>query len=205
MPFITFEGGEGSGKSIHVRRLRDRLAARIGDVVLTREPGGTTLGERLRGVLLNRPAGERLEPLSELLLFEAARAQLVAEVIAPALERGATVLCDRYADSSLAYQGYGRGLDVGLINRLSTVATGGLTPNLTVLLDVPVELGLSRRQAQGGVNSLDGEDVAFHERVRRGYLEMARREPARWRIVDASGSIDEVAEAIWSVVREWLG
>lgn len=205
MAFVTLEGGEGSGKSVQARRLEERLRARGFAVVSTREPGGTPVGEAVRSVVLHPPGGVPLDPLAELLLFEAARAQLVRAVIRPALDRGAIVLCDRFADSSLAYQGYGRGLDFGLIERLNSVATGGLRPDLTLLLDVPVDVGLTRRRRMGDVNSLDGEDVAFHERVRQGYLALARREPARWRIVDASRSEDEVAEAAWSAVREWLG
>lgn len=205
MPFVTLEGGEGSGKSVQTLRVAGRLEARGLDVVATREPGGTPVGESVRGIVLHPPGGARVDPLAELLLFEAARAQLVATVIRPALERGAVVLCDRFADSSLAYQGYGRGIDLDLIERLNAVATGNLRPDLTLLLDVPVDVGLARRRQEGGLNSLDGEDVAFHERVRQGYLALARREPARWRVVDATRSVDEVAEAVWSAVREWLG
>jgi dTMP kinase len=163
------------------------------------------VGEGVRGIVLHPPGGARVEPLAELLLFEAARAQLVATVIRPALQRGSTVLCDRFADSSLAYQGYGRGLDLELIERLNAIATGGLRPDLTLLLDVPAGVGLARRREEGGLNSLDSEDLAFHERVRQGYLALARREPARWRIIDASRGVDEVADAVWSAVREWLG
>lgn len=205
MPFVTLEGGEGSGKSVQTLRVAGRLEARGLDVVATREPGGTPVGESVRGIVLHPPGGARVDPLAELLLFEAARAQLVATVIRPALERGAVVLCDRFADSSLAYQGYGRGIDLDLIERLNAVATGNLRPDLTLLLDVPVDVGLARRRQEGGLNSLDGEDVAFHERVRQGYLALARREPARWRVIDATRSVDEVAEAVWSAVREWLG
>lgn len=205
MPFVTLEGGEGSGKSVQTLRLAGRLEARGLDVVATREPGGTPVGESVRGIVLHPPGGARVDPLAELLLFEAARAQLVATVIRPALERGAVVLCDRFADSSLAYQGYGRGIDLDLVERLNAIATGNLRPDLTLLLDVPVDVGLARRRQEGGLNSLDGEDVAFHERVRQGYLALARREPARWRVIDATRSVDEVAEAVWSAVREWLG
>lgn len=205
MPFVTLEGGEGSGKSVQTLRLKARLEGRGLSVVATREPGGTAVGEGVRGIVLHPPGGARVEPLAELLLFEAARAQLVATVIRPALQRGSTVVCDRFADSSLAYQGYGRGLDLELIERLNAIATGGLRPDLTLLLDVPAGVGLARRREGGGLNSLDSEDLAFHERVRQGYLTLARREPARWRIIDASRDVDEVADAVWSAVREWLG
>ncbi len=205
MPFVTLEGGEGSGKSVQALRLKARLEGRGLSVVATREPGGTAVGEGVRGIVLHPPGGAQVEPLAELLLFEAARAQLVATVIRPALQRGSTVLCDRFADSSLAYQGYGRGLDLDLIERLNAIATGGLRPDLTLLLDVPAGVGLARRRQEGGLNSLDSEDLAFHERVRQGYLALARREPARWRIIDASRGVDDVADAVWSAVREWLG
>lgn len=205
MPFVTLEGGEGSGKSVQTLRLAGRLEARGLDVVATREPGGTPVGESVRGIVLHPPGGARVDPLAELLLFEAARAQLVATVIRPALERGAVVLCDRFADSSLAYQGYGRGIDLDLVERLNAIATGHLWPDLTLLLDVPVDVGLARRRQEGSLNSLDGEDVAFHERVRQGYLALARREPTRWRVIDATRSVDEVAEAVWSAMREWMG
>ncbi len=204
MPFVTLEGGEGSGKSAQTQRLEQRLTARGLDVVATREPGGTPAGEGIRDIVLHPPGGVRLDPLAELLLFEAARAQLVATVIRPALERGAVVLCDRFIDSSLAYQGYGRGVDLNVVERLNAIATGNLRPDLTLLLDVPVEVGLARRRREGGLNSLDGEDIAFHERVRQGYLALARREPGRWRVIDATRSLDEVTEAVWSAVREWL-
>jgi dTMP kinase len=205
MPFVTLEGGEGSGKSVQALHLKARLEGRGLSVVATREPGGTPVGEGVRGIVLHPPGGAPIDPLAELLLFEAARAQLVATVIRPALQQGAAVVCDRFADSSLAYQGYGRGLDLDLIERLNATATGGLRPDLTLLLDVPVHIGLARRRREGGLNSLDGENVAFHERVRQGYLALARKEPARWRVIDGSRTVDEVADAVWSAVREWLG
>lgn len=205
MPLVTLEGGEGSGKSVQAHRLAERLAARGVPALAAREPGGTPVGEGVRAIVLHPPADAPIDPLAELLLFEAARAQLVAAVIRPALERHAVVVCDRFADSSLAYQGYGRGLDLSLIERLNGVATGGLRPDLTLLLDAPVEVGLARRRSDGALNSLDGQDLAFHERVRQGYLALARTEPGRWRVIDAARPIDEVAEAVWSAVREWLG
>jgi dTMP kinase len=200
--FITFEGPEGGGKSTQVHRLAATLADRGYSVWTTREPGGTRVGEMIRPILL-RHGQERLSPWSEALLFTAARAQLVAEVIRPRLERGEIVLCDRYSDSTIAYQGYGRGLDLDTLRRLQAQATGGLEPDLTILLNLPVETGLSRipRPAQ---DRLDRETAAFHQRVRVGYQEMAAADPGRWREVDASADEDQVAERTLSLVSEAL-
>ena len=201
--FITLEGGEGAGKSLQQEALARRVQARGRSVVCTREPGGTPLGERLREVLLD--LGERsvtLDALSETLLFMAARAELVASVIAPALERGAVVLCDRFADSTRAYQGFGRGLDLDAIDQLTAVATGGLRPDLTVLLDLPPAEGLSR--ASGTADRFGREDEAFHERVRDGYLTLAAREPERWLVVDATQTPEAVLDAIWQRVEPLL-
>jgi len=201
--FITLEGGEGAGKSLQQEALARRVQARGRSVVCTREPGGTPLGERLREVLLD--LGERsvtLDALSETLLFMAARAELVASVIAPALERGAVVLCDRFADSTRAYQGFGRGVDLDAIDQLTAVATGGLRPDLTVLLDLPPAEGLSR--ASGTADRFGREDEAFHERVRDGYLTLAAREPERWLVVDATQTPEAVLDAIWQRVEPLL-
>ena len=201
--FITLEGGEGAGKSLQQEALARRVQARGRSVVCTREPGGTPLGERLREVLLD--LGERsvtLDALSETLLFMAARAELVASVIAPALERGAVVLCDRFADSTRAYQGFGRGLDLDAIDQLTAVATGGLRPDLTVLLDLPPAEGLSR--ASGTADRFGREDEAFHEHVRDGYLTLAAREPQRWLVVDATQTPEAVLDAIWQRVEPLL-
>ncbi len=197
--FIVLEGGEGAGKSSVQRALGERLTGRGAGVVLTREPGGTALGERVRDILLapERPAGA----LAELLLFEAARAQLVAEVIRPALERGATVLCDRFVASSVAYQAFGRGLPRELVDRANAIATGGLAPDLTLLLDLPVEAGLARRQSAGGANHFDRSDIGFHERVRAGFLALAAADPARWHIIDASRPLDRVAESALAAIE----
>jgi len=182
--FITFEGGEGSGKSTQIARLAERLRAGGRDPVVTREPGGTPLGEGIRALLLDpaRPP----DALTEALLMVAARAELVARVIRPALARGQVVLCDRYADSTLVYQGAGRGLDRALLRSLNDAATGGLTPDLTLLLDLDPAIGLSRRSAAGEPNRLDREPEAFHARVRAAYLELSREEPARWVALDAT-------------------
>jgi dTMP kinase len=200
--FITFEGPEGGGKSSQLTRLAARLAT-AGDAPLAlREPGGTPTGEAVRSLLL--AADGTLRPETEALLFCAARAELVAEVLGPALAAGRTVLCDRYADSTLAYQGYGRGLDLGRLAALNALATGGLVPDLTLLLDVPVAIGLARRRRDGGWNRLDAAPEAFHERVRAGFLALAAAEPARWRVIDATGPAEGVAEAVWAAVSGLL-
>ena len=190
--FIVIEGGEGAGKSRLLAALGERLSASGREIVLTREPGGTPLGEQVRSLVVRDVAvGDHL---AELLLFEAARAHHVATVIRPALERGALVLCDRFAASSVAYQGYGRGLGRDIVERANAIATGGLTPDLTLLLDLPVEAGLARRAGEGAANHFDRETVAFHERVRAGFLELAREAPDAWRIIDAAQPFDAVLE-----------
>jgi dTMP kinase len=202
--FVTFEGPDGGGKSTQIARLADRLAALGHEVVRTREPGGTIVGERVRTVLLD-PALADLMPETETLLFCAARAELVMRVIRPALERGAIVLCDRFVDATLAYQGAGRGLPMARLDGIIAFATGGLRPDMTLLLDLPVADGLARRYRDDGQwNRLDGASRAFHERVRQGYHRLAAAEPERWRIVDASGPVDEVAAAIWSTIEGLL-
>ncbi len=176
---------------------------------MTREPGGTPLGDRLRDILLRRH-DLRTVPRSEALMMCASRAQLVEQVILPALADGVTVVCDRYADSTLAYQGYGRGLDLDGLRAVLSFATRGLTPDMTILLDLPVRDGLARKQAQdeGAMaewNRFEAEDVAFHERVRAGYLELAMADPGRWTILDAAKPPDVLAEDVWTAVRERLG
>jgi dTMP kinase len=200
--FITFEGPEGSGKSTQIHGLAAALAEQGHTIWTTREPGGTRAGEMIRPILLGPQTGA-LSPWSEALLFTAARAQLVEDVIRPRLDRGELVLCDRYSDSTLAYQGYGRGIDLETLRRLQSEATGGLSPDLTLLLDLPVETGLARipRNAK---DRLDRETIAFHQRVYAGYREMAAREPHRWRQVDASRDPDEVASGILELALEAL-
>jgi dTMP kinase len=193
VPFITFEGIEGCGKSTQVRLLAERLGPRA---LETREPGGTAIGQAVRGIVLD-PQTHGLAPMAELLLYFADRAQHVAEVIRPALADGRIVLCDRHVESSLAYQGYGRGLPLDAIRALGTLATGGLRPDAIVLLDVPVALGLQRASRRGAQDRLEAEDLAFHERVRAGYDALAAQEPERWLRVDARGSAEEVIEAVW--------
>ena len=196
--FIVLEGGEGAGKSSVQQALGERLHAAGFDVLLTREPGGTGLGERIRELVLAQRSVD--DPLAELLLFEAARAHLVSGVIRPALDAGRTVICDRFAASSVAYQGFGRGLGREVVERANAMATGGLAPDLALLLDLPVEAGLARRAGVGGANHFDAEDMAFHERVRAGFLKLAGEAPGRWRVIDASRPLADVIEAAYGVV-----
>jgi len=201
--FVTFEGGEGSGKSTQVARLAARLRARGLEPVRTREPGGTPLAEGIRDLLLD-PA-RRCGPMSEALLMEAARADVVAHVIRPALAAGRVVLCDRYDDSTLAYQGGGRGLDAGLLATLNRAATGGLVPDLTLLYDVPPAVGLARREsAAGDTNRLDREPSEFHARVRRRYLELAAAAPERWVVLDGATAPDELERLGWAALAARL-
>ena len=202
--FITLEGPEGAGKTTQLRALADFLRGCGHDVVTTREPGGTPIGDQIRHVL-HDTANAAMSPTAELLLYAASRAQLVAEVIQPALAAGRVVLCDRYADSTMAYQGYGRGLDRDALAALTAVATGGLRPDLTLLLDLDVARGLARRRDEGEeMNRLDLETLEFHRRVREGYLTLAAAEPARWRIIDADRPPAAVQADIRRVVLERL-
>lgn len=201
--FVTLEGGEGSGKSTQLARLTERLRASGREVLVTREPGGTPLAEGIRALLMD-PA-LRPSAMTEALLMEASRAELVETVVRPALAAGQVVVCDRYADSTLAYQGAGRGLDRGLLEALNRAATGGLTPDLTLLFDLPAETGLSRRAlAPGSTNRIDREPGDFHARVRDAFLAMAAAEPSRWVVLDASAPPDEVAERVWAEVSRRL-
>ena len=203
--FITLEGPEGSGKSTQIRRLARRIEAAGHKVLLTREPGGTPTGEAIRGILQHDHAGEPICPAAELLLFEASRAQLVGRVILPALAQGMWVLCDRFTDSTAAYQGYGRGFDVAAILEINHVAVQGCEPDLTVLLDVETQTGLGRmshrnRQANAATDRFERETVEFHERVRAGYLQLARRWPERIRIVNGMRDEASVEADVWKVV-----
>jgi dTMP kinase len=184
--FITLEGPEGSGKTSQLAPLAEFLRQEGQEVLVTREPGGTPISDQIRGIIMKMD-NTAMHPRTEILLFLAARAQLVAQVIRPALEAGKVVICDRYADSTLAYQGYGHGNDLDLLRRLLDFATGGLQPDLTLLLDVDVEDGIRRKLSGGSEwNRMDAYTLAFHQRVRQGYLELAHAEPGRWVIVDAS-------------------
>ena len=196
--FITLEGPEGAGKTLMAERLAGALRARGLEVRLTREPGGTRLGEQVRSIVLARAqdGDEAIDARADALLFNAARAQLVAEVIRPALAAGEVVVCARFADSTLAYQGYGAGLPIAELRSVAGVATGGLSPDLTILLDVAPEVGLARKADDARNRFESGFDVEFHRRVRSGFLDLAREEPRRWRVIDA----DRDAEAVFADV-----
>lgn len=199
--FITFEGVEGCGKSTQAGLLAHRLESAGVSVRLLREPGGTLIGEAIREILLD-PANSGLDARAELLLYEASRAQLVAEVIEPALAAGEVVVCDRFFDSTTAYQGYARGLSLAEIETLNRAATGGLDPDLTVLVDVDPELGLERARSESrGADRLESEALSFHVRVREGFLAIAA-EQDRVVVVDGGGSVDEAAERVERAVRE---
>jgi dTMP kinase len=209
--FITFEGGEGSGKSTQIRLLAERLNNRGIAVVTTREPGGCPISDRIRSILLD--AGSReMTSTAELLLYAAARAQHVAQLLRPSLESGKVVLCDRYCDATVAYQGHGRGLDLSLIRTLNDIATGGLYPDLTLLIDCPAEVGLGR--ALGRIRKtapteqreerFEMEDLAFHNAVRAGYAALAAADPGRMVVVDGTASIADVAAAIETIVLSRL-
>ena len=206
--FITFEGPDGSGKTTQIELLADHLRDRGREVLITREPGGTSIGDQIRSVVHDVKNVEMTRE-TEFLLYSASRAQLVRQVIRPHLARGGTVLCDRFADSSRAYQGYGRELELDEIRGITQFVTGGLTPNLTVYLDLPVELGIERKQsahaAQAGEwNRLDQQTLDFHRRVRQGYLKMAEAEPDRWLVVDATQSITATQATIRSRLETLL-
>ena len=200
--FITIDGPDGGGKTTQAERLAAHLRQLGTTVHLTREPGGTWLGERIRELLLDRTGSTApTDPFADAMLFNAARRQLVREVIGPALAAGETVICARFADSTLAYQGYGAGLDVGMLRELNDRATDGLQPDVTVILDVPVEAGLARK-APGDVTRFEAEyDLDFHRRVRAGFLAIAAAEPDRVVVVDATRAITDVADEIVRLVR----
>jgi dTMP kinase len=204
--FITLEGPEGSGKSTQARMLTERLRAAGCDVLLTREPGGTALGDQIRALLLDHGHGD-MHAATEALLFAADRAQHVHERMHPHLVQGGVVLCDRFADSTFAYQGYGLGQDLEMLRTLTMIATGGLQPDLTLLLDLPVDAGLQRkRQAQQHEewNRLDARECAFHQRVRDGYHALVAAEPRRWLVFDAQQPVAILAEQIWAQVAPQL-
>jgi dTMP kinase len=202
--FISLEGPEGSGKTSHIPPLVEFLREKGYQVFPTREPGGTSISEQIRTVIHDLRNTE-MHPRTETLLYQAARAQIVEQVIKPRLATGEIVLCDRYADSTIAYQGYGHQQDLDEVRSLVRYATGGLTPDLTILLDVEVEVGLTRKTKNGAEwNRLDAYTVAFHRRVRAGYLELVKAEPARWLVVDASRGWEAVQEDLREVIMEKL-
>jgi dTMP kinase len=219
--FVTFEGPEGSGKSTQARRLYERLAAATYPVIATREPGGTAISDLIRRIVLDLQHSE-MASTTETLLFSAARAQHVAERIRPYLELGGIVICDRFADSMLAYQGYGSGQDLDELRTLTRIATGGLRPDVTFYLDLPAQHGLDRkrkaaqrpnpenpllpRPAAPPVewNRLDARDIVYHERVRDGFLELIKLEPRRWVVLNAQEPVDEIAKLIWAAIEPRL-
>ncbi|MFZ5809596.1 MAG: dTMP kinase [Chloroflexota bacterium] len=202
--FITFEGSEGCGKSTQIQHLAEFLRQQGYNVLLTREPGGTLIGEQIRAILANRE-NTMMQLRTEILLFQASRAQLVEELIKPHLAGGGIVLCDRYADSTIAYQGYGyRNIELEQLRALVDFATAGLQPDLTILLDLDVEIGLRRRSSGGQINRLDTYDLDFYQRVRQGYHELARQQPLRWVTIDAARPFAKVQEDIRQAVSERL-
>ncbi len=202
--FITLEGPEGSGKTSKIAPLADFIRQRGYKVLATREPGGTAIGDKVRSILTDL-ANTNMAPRAEVLLFQSSRAQLVEQVIRPALQAGEIVICDRYADSTLAYQGYGQGGDLNQLRNLVEYATGGLKPDLTLLLDLEVEEGLRRKQSNNVEwNRLDAYALAYHQRVRQGYLSMAQKEPERWVLIDASQPSSAVQAELCRTVAERL-
>ncbi|MBN1537525.1 MAG: dTMP kinase [Anaerolineales bacterium] len=197
--FITFEGPDGSGKSTQAQRLVAYLRQQGYPVLLTREPGGTPIGEQVR-LILNNLENTAMHPRTEILLFQSARAQHVEELIKPHLDQGALVVCDRYADSTLAYQGYGHQLDLIRLRQVVEYATGGLKPDLTLLLDVDAEVGLKRRAGGGDWNRLDAYELAFHKRVREGYSHLVKEDPQRWVVFDGNQPPDVVQAQVRQVV-----
>lgn len=207
--FITFEGIEGSGKSTQISRLLHYLMNSGRPATLTREPGGTPIGDQVRKILLD-PANRLLDPAAELLLYAASRAQHLREVIRPALDAGRVVLCDRFSDATLAYQGYGRGLSIATIRELDGIVTAGLRPRLTILLDIDAATGLGRARGRNTSQGLHGEarfeneELSFHNRVRDGYLDLAKQDPGRIRIVNAARTPEEIQEDVRKLVDEAL-
>ena len=199
--FITFEGGEGCGKSVQARALHRRLSWLAIPALLIAEPGGTAVGKKI--CLLLKWAPSEISPLTELLLFNASRSQLITEAIRPGLKEGKMVICDRYTDSTIAYQSYGRGLAIKTVKAINGTATQGLKPDLTILLDITAEKGLARKKTRRH-DRFEQEDIAFHRRVREGYLQLASSEPERWLVIDADQTKDKIEEIIWQRVRQLI-
>jgi dTMP kinase len=200
--FITLEGPEGAGKTTQLKLLGKWLEEQNIAHVITRDPGGTALGKPIRRILLNSESP--VHPVTELLLYEADRAQNVSEIIVPNLEQGKVVFCDRYIDSTIAYQGYGRGIERKLIDLLNDIATQGLRPKITILFDIESSAGLARLHPSGH-DRLEREALEFHQKVRNGYLELAKADPDRWRIIDAAGPMHAVQDELRRIVSEALG
>jgi dTMP kinase len=198
--FLTLEGPEGSGKSTQCKLLAEHLTSLGHNVLLTREPGGTEISQQVRQIIMDMK-NKSMFPATEFLLFSSARAQLVREKIRPHLNSGGIVICDRYFDSSLAYQGYGHGLPLDSIRAITTFATDNLTPDLTLLLDIDPERGLRRRQSNNEEwNRLDDYELAFHRRVRDGFFELVKAAPARWRVINADKNVEELQKEIREIV-----
>lgn len=202
--FITFEGIDFSGKSTQIRLLEQRLRERGDSVLLVREPGGTAISEKIRAILLDR-AHDAMDDVTEFLLFSASRSQLVRETIVPALASGAHVIADRFHDSSTAYQGYGRGLDILAIESVHRIATHGLMPDLTFFIDIPVDAGFERRNAtERAIDRMEAADRMFFERIRAGYLLLAKEHGSRFVRIDGMLPINDIADTIWSIIRHHL-
>lgn len=201
---ISFEGIEGSGKTIQARLLYEYLCKKGHAAAITEEPGGTQIGLKIRDLLLS-PEHQGMTSIAELMLYNASRAQLLREVILPALQRGAIVITDRFNDSTVAYQGYGRGVDLKFIDSIDRIVTSGLKPDITILLDLDVEIGLTRNRGANKADRLELEDIEFHKKVRDGYREIATNDPERIKLIDASKSIEEIHSKIVSIVMEFIG
>jgi dTMP kinase len=201
--FVTLEGPDGCGKTVQSKRLAEHLRSEGLNVVMTREPGGTEIGDQIRQVIMSLE-NRQMDPRTEFLLFTASRAQLVKEVIRPHLEAGGVIVSDRFYDSSFAYQGYGHGLPLDELRAITAFATGGLVPDLTLLIDLPAKAGLARRKTGGNWNRMDAYDLAFHQRVRTAYRTMAQAEPERWRTVDGDQSPDNVQAALQAAVEAFV-
>lgn len=200
---ITFEGGEGGGKTTQIVRVRERLTKAGKDVIILREPGGTVISEQIREVVLSSK-NVGIAFTTEVLLFQAARAQIYREIVLPSLEAGKVVLMDRSRDSSVAYQGLVRGFGEDLIEQLNDISTKNTYPDLTLLFDLPIEQGLERRAESGKVDRLDMEGKKFHQDVRDAYLKLVKKDPKRWRVIDASKEIGEVEDQVWKVISKDL-
>jgi len=202
--FISLEGIEGTGKSTQAKLLSDYLKDKGFNIVLTEEPGGTQIGLRIRELLLS-VEHKGMTAVTELLLYNASRSQHIREIILPAISRGAIVITDRFTDSTIAYQGFGRGIDPGLIDSIDLIATGRLRPDITILLDLDAEVGLKRNKGINKIDRLELEDLEFHQRVRNGYYSLAEKEPERIKLIDASAGIQEIHNRISSIITNFIG